>query len=88
MVDKAGHAATTQSVHRFVQTHCPLPTRPSRGAGDACFTRIGANFHLAVTYQPASRYWPLQWYETVIFLGVALILAGLSSWWVLHRRYA
>jgi hypothetical protein len=30
-----------------------------------------------VTYQPLSRYWPLQWYETALYLAVALILAGL-----------
>jgi ABC-2 family transporter len=31
---------------------------------------------VAVTYQPASRYWPLQWAETAIFLVLALLLAG------------
>jgi hypothetical protein len=24
-----------------------------------------------VTYQPASRYWPFQWYETGLFLALA-----------------
>ena len=36
---------------------------------------------MAVTYQPASRYWDLQWLETGIFLVLArpwrgLLLAG------------
>lgn len=86
MVDKAGHAATPQAVRKFLETACPLPRQPSRAAGNDCFARINATFHLAVTYQPASRYWPLQWYETAIFLGMALILAGFCFWWVLHRR--
>jgi len=33
-----------------------------------------------VTYQPASRYWALQWYETGIFLVAALALAGFCFW--------
>ena len=88
MVDKAGRAATPRSVHTFVQRACPLPTRPSRAAGNDCFARINAHFHLAVTYLPAGRYWPLQWSETAIFLGAALVLAGFCFWWILQRRYA
>jgi len=34
----------------------------------------------AITYQPASRYWPLQWIETGIFLALALALAGVCFW--------
>jgi hypothetical protein len=30
-----------------------------------------------LTYQPASRYWALQWYETALYLAVALLLSGL-----------
>jgi hypothetical protein len=30
----------------------------------------------AITYQPASRYWPFQWTETAIYLAAALALAG------------
>ncbi len=38
-----------------------------------------------LTYQPASRYWAFQWYETAIFLGLALLLAGLCFWWIRRR---
>jgi hypothetical protein len=41
-----------------------------------------------VSYQPASRYWPLQWYETGIYLALALALAGLSLWWIRRDRSA
>ena len=40
----------------------------------------------AITYQPASRYWALQWYETAIFLALAVALAGFCIWWIRHRR--
>jgi hypothetical protein len=42
----------------------------------------------AVTYEPASRYWPLQWYETGIYLALALALAGLCLWWIRPRHFA
>ncbi len=40
----------------------------------------------AISYQPASRYWPLQWIETGIFLLLALALAWLCFWWLGRRR--
>ena len=40
----------------------------------------------AITYQPASRYWPLQWIETAIFLALALALAGCCFWRTGRRR--
>ena len=39
-----------------------------------------------ITYQPASRYWPLQWIETGIFMVLALALAWLCFWWLGRRR--
>ncbi len=50
-----------------------------------CVTKIGATYHEVVAYQPASRYWPFQWYELLIYLGVALVLAGACVWWVRRR---
>jgi len=37
------------------------------------------------SYQPASRYWPFQWEETAIFLALALVLVGISVWWLVIR---
>ena len=45
------------------------------------------DLHQIVTYQPLSRYWPFQLIESGIFIGVALILVGVSLW-LLHRRTA
>jgi len=38
-----------------------------------------------ITYQPASRYWALQWYETALFLALALALAGFCFWRIRRR---
>jgi hypothetical protein len=40
----------------------------------------------AISYQPASRYWPFQLIETGIFLALALILAGCCFWQLGRRR--
>ena len=45
-----------------------------------CVAKIGATYHEALAYEPASRYWPLQWYELAIFLGAALVLAAACVW--------
>ncbi len=52
----------------------------------SCFDWI-ASMHLrqAITYQPANRFWPLQFIETGIFVALALGLAGLCFWWVRRR---
>jgi hypothetical protein len=57
------------------------------GSQNACHAALG-KLHLlqTVTYQPASRYWPLQWAETAVFLALALLLAGFCFWWIQHRR--
>jgi ABC-2 type transport system ATP-binding protein len=49
-----------------------------------CVTRL---VRQVLTYQPTSRYWPLQAYELAIFAGLALVLAGFCFWWV-RRRFA
>ena len=38
-----------------------------------------------ISYQPASRYWPFQIYESLLCLAIALLLAGISVWWVRRR---
>jgi hypothetical protein len=52
----------------------------------ACVADI-ARLHLVevVTYEPLRRYWALQWYETAIFLGLALVLAAFCFWRVTRR---
>jgi hypothetical protein len=38
-----------------------------------------------LTYHPANHFWPLQWTETGILLGVAILLAGFCFWWTRRR---
>ena len=45
-----------------------------------CVARVAAAYHEVVTYQPASRYWPLQWFELGVFLAAALILVAACAW--------
>ena len=48
-----------------------------------CMNRLGVRE--VVTYQPLSRYWPLQWDETLIFTALAIVLVGVCFWQVRRR---
>ena len=62
----------------------PLP--PGIGhAIDSCQAAAAQTFHVLVTYQPASHYWPFQWLELGIYVLLGLIAAGLCFWWVTRR---
>jgi hypothetical protein len=51
-----------------------------------CLDWIGSlGLRQVAVYQPASRFWTLQWYEATIFLGLAALLAGFCFWWVRRR---
>jgi hypothetical protein len=54
---------------------------PTPRALEGCFTRLAdAGFRQRVTYQPASRFWALQWRETAMFLAISLLLTGFCFW--------
>jgi hypothetical protein len=58
----------------------------SANASRECFADIARRgLRLLVTYQPGSRFWAFQWYETAIFLGLAAVLAGFCFWWIRRR---
>jgi len=44
------------------------------------------NPHVGVRYEPASDFWPLQWYETGIHVALAGVLAGLCFWRIRRHR--
>jgi ABC-2 family transporter protein len=57
-----------------------------RGPSPACFAGLARHgFRELVTYQPASRFWLFQGYETAIFLALAVVLAGFCLWWIRRR---
>ena len=45
-----------------------------------------SDLHEDVTYQPASHYWPLQWYEAGIYLALAGALSGICFWRIRRRQ--
>ena len=52
----------------------------------ACEEWVGSlGLRQDLTYHPASNFWPLQWTETGILLGVAVLLAGFCFWWTRRR---
>jgi ABC-type transport system involved in multi-copper enzyme maturation permease subunit len=71
--------------------HATVPGSRACASGSIqqCIAYVG-RFHLrqVVTYQPASRYWAFQWYETAIFLALALALVVVCFWWIRRRRLA
>jgi hypothetical protein len=73
VIDNAGHPFQAAP-----PSACPVNLH-------ACAAWLGS-LHLRqlITYQPASRYWALQWYETAIFLAAAVALAGFCAWRVRH----
>ena len=61
----------------------PLPG--GQHAFQQCVDTISAHFHEVVVYQPATRFWAFQTYETLLFVTVSAALAGLCAWWVRRR---
>ena len=64
-----------------------LPTPGFGINGAECSSALSA-LHLrqSVSYQPASRFWPLQWIETGIYLVLAAGLGWVCVWQVRRRR--
>jgi len=48
----------------------------------------GKHLRQLVTFQPASRFWTFQWYETAIFLVLAVALAVICAWRIRRKRFA
>lgn len=92
IVNATGHPPAIE----FLDRSCPAVMAPQTSGGSPgsafqtafqdCISHLSANYHLAVTYQPASRYWALQWEETWIFVILALVLAGFCLLWTRSSR--
>jgi ABC-2 family transporter len=67
------------------------PAQPPAGAEpgaelSGCFAEIKRlGYRQQVTYQPASRFWSFQWFETGIYAALAFGLAGFCFWRIRHR---
>jgi ABC-type transport system involved in multi-copper enzyme maturation permease subunit len=81
IVNATGHPVAGVSLADWLKC-MPAPGQTD----DACFARLTSlGYRAQVSYQPDSRFWGFQWYETAIFLALAFALAGLCVWWVRRR---
>jgi hypothetical protein len=84
-INAAGHVVKGIPVSLSTGACVPAPP-PQPPFSQACFTKISQlGYRQQVAYQPASRFWAFQWYETAIFLALALALAGFCFWWIRRR---
>jgi len=85
--DSAGQVVAAHDHLNCFPAQSPGATKargPDLGQITACLA--GYDLHESVTYQPASHYWPLQWYETGIFLALAGVLSGTCFWRIRRRQ--
>ena len=82
-VNAAGHQVLGRTLFPLCQ-----PTTSgglSKHAPDTCFIHhlilLGYNKSV-LTYQPAGRFWQLQWVETGILAAVAVLLVTFCYWWI------
>jgi ABC-type transport system involved in multi-copper enzyme maturation permease subunit len=80
LVDSSGRAPTTA----FLDKACPFSKTTFQPNLATCIAHLSARFCILVSYQPTSHFWALQWYETAIFLGLALVLAA-ACFALIHR---
>ena len=80
-------AAVRVLVAEWVRVHFVTPlTYPTTGtAGSGPSGWIVSQATNVIRYQPESRFWAFQWYETGLFLGLAVVLAASCLWWVQRR---
>jgi hypothetical protein len=64
-----------------------VPCGEVTGEGEHADCLSKADLRVAISYQPASRYWDFQWYETGLFLVLTIGLGGFTAWW-LRRKFA
>jgi len=58
----------------------------SRNSLNACLQRLSdEGYRQQVSYQPANRFWSLQWAETGVFAVASGLLAWFTFWWVRRR---
>jgi ABC-2 family transporter protein len=63
------------------QQYCGLDQGPQ-----ACEQWVGTlGLRQDLTYHPTSHFWSLQWAETGIFVGLAVLLTGFCFWWIRRR---
>ncbi len=84
-IDPAGNLASP--LPDFVRNCLPRPGGPipERGNVEQCMGQLGTHgYQQRLTYQPGSRFWPLQWLELALFLAMTALLTWFSFRRVRH----
>lgn len=68
-----------------VAGHHGVKVGPAPAPFQQCQTQAARVYHLLVTYQPSSRFWPFQWIETGVFTALALATFAACFWWIKRR---
>jgi len=77
---------SSQAVNAAGQPVSVMPAgcvNPADGDSLPCLASHG--IVVAVTYQPTSRFWPIQWTEAGMYLALAAMLAGFCYWRIGRR---
>jgi hypothetical protein len=89
--DHTVNAAGQQVLGSSLFQLCPVATSDevAKRPPDSCFIQhlIQLGYNKSVlTYQPPSRFWPLQWMETGILTTMAVLLGAFCYWWINHGK--
>lgn len=68
-------------MHACLSAHANVA--PDAGPVQTCLRQHGVV--TLITYQPAGRFWVFQGIESALFLAMAVLLFGLTIWWVQRR---
>jgi hypothetical protein len=83
-VDASGHTVDTIPVS--MSSGPCAPSGPPERVISACLAEIERlGYRQQVTYQPSSRFWAFQWYETGVYTALTLGLAGFCFWRIRRR---
>jgi hypothetical protein len=81
LYDGAGHASSMRTIANV----CAGESGKIVGAGTMRRCAQAHGFHEVITYQPLSRFWPLQGIESGILAAAAVLLLAIAAWWTLRR---
>lgn len=83
-IDASGNAVDTIPVSA-ASGPC-APTGAPHDTVSTCLAEISRlGYRAQLTYHAPSRFWPFQWFETGIYLALALGLAGFCFWWIRRK---
>jgi hypothetical protein len=85
LVNGAGQSVTPSQIGCFGVRVRRGSRPPSAAATKAAFQHCLAQYRDVASYQPPSRYWAFQWYETACFVALALLLGAFCFWWLRRR---